>query len=106
MALVRWKWIDYLNVELYEQNLHNLKQAEIPTQPEAQTYYESDEELFFERLNYHNLRRFLKADDLMHRLEIQRQSIIREQQRLIQQLYYNTYRIPHPPPAHVPIIRR
>ena len=106
MPLVRWKWIDYLNVELYEHNLQNVTQAETPAQPEAPTYYESDEDVFFERLNYNNLRRFLEADDLMHRLEIQRRSIMIEQQRLIHQLYYNTYRIPHPPPTYIPIIRR
>ena len=103
MALVRWKWVDYLNIELYERNV---TQRGTPRQQETQTGYDSDEDLYFERLNQNNLRRFLEADDLRHRLEIHRQNVIREQQRLIQQLYYNTYRIPHPPPAHVPIIRR
>jgi hypothetical protein len=102
MALVRWKWVDYLNIELYERNV---TQRGTPRQQETQTGYDSDEDLYFERLNQNNLRRFLEADDLRQRLAIHRQNIIREQQRLIHQLYYNTYRTPHPPPAHVPIIR-
>ena len=102
MALVRWKWVDYLNIELYE---HNLKQRETPPQPETPTGYDSDEELYFERMNYYNLRRFIDADILRHRLALRRQYILQEQQRLVQQLYYNTYRTPGPPPSYIPIVR-
>jgi hypothetical protein len=104
MPLVRWKWVDYLNVELYEHNLHNLKQAEIPAQPEAQTYYESDEDIFFDRLNHRNLERFVETIEVMRYRTLQQWWYQRqEQQRLAQQLYYN--RPPYPPPPYVPVIR-
>ena len=90
MPLIRWKWIDYLNVELYE---HNLKQAEKPAQPEAQTYYESDEEIFFDRLNHRNLERF------MEELEFIRYEMA------AQRRYYTNFRILYPPPAYAPIIK-
>ena len=102
MALVRWKWVDYLNIELYE---HNLTQRETHTLAETQTYYESDEELFFERMNSNNLQRFIEANILRHRMALQRQYIIQEQQRLVQLLYRNTYRTPHAPPAYTPMVR-
>ena len=90
MELVRWKWIDYLNVEFYE---HNLKQADTPAQPETQTYYESDEEIFFDRLNHINLERFIEEMEFIrYGMALQRQ-------------YYANFRIPYPPPAYTPTIR-
>jgi hypothetical protein len=106
MPLVRWKWVDYLNVELYEHNLHNLKEAETPAQPEAQTYYESDEEIFFDRLNHRNLERFMEElEFIRYEVAAQRRYQLQEQQRLMQQQYYTNFRILYPPPAYSPTIR-
>ena len=103
MALVRWKWIDYLNVELYE---HNLNQAETPAQPEAQTYYESDEDIFFDRLNHRNLERFIEEIEFIrYIMTLQRRYQSQEQQLLLQQQYHINFRILYPPPAYTPIIR-
>jgi hypothetical protein len=100
MALVRWKWVDYLNVELYERNF--TRQRETP----VQTGYDSDEEVFFDRLNHRNLERFMEFIEVMrYRTAQQRQFHQQEQQRLAYQIYYNAYGTPYPPPAYVPIIR-
>ena len=104
MALVRWKWVDYLNVELYEHNL--TRQSERQAQTETQIGYDSDEEVFFDRLNHRNLERFMEFIEVMrYRTAQQRQFHQQEQQRLAYQIYYNAYRAPYPPPAYIPIIR-
>lgn len=92
MHLVRWKWVDYLNVELYE---HNLKQRE---KVQDHTYYDSDEEAFFDRLNHNNLVRF------MNEMEFIRYGMA-AQRRLLQQHYYTNFRILYPPPAYTPTVR-
>jgi hypothetical protein len=104
MALVRWKWVDYLNVELYEHNL--MRQFETPAQTETPIGYDSDEEVFFDRLNHRNLERFMEFIEVMrYRMAEQRRYQQQEQQRLAYQIYYNAYGTPYPPPAYVPIIR-
>jgi hypothetical protein len=55
MALLRWKWVDYLNIELYE---HNLDRSDAQEEAKAPVYYDSDEEIFFDRLNHNKLMLF------------------------------------------------
>jgi hypothetical protein len=103
MALVRWKWVDYLNIELYE---HNLDRCDTQEQPETPTYYDSDEDIFFDRLNHRNLERFVEElEFIRYEMAAQRRYQLQEQQRLLQQQYYTNFRILYPPPTYTPIIR-
>ena len=103
MALIRWKWVDYLNIELYE---HNLDRCDAQEQPEAQIYYESDEDIFFDRLNHRNLERFVEElEFIRYEMAAQRLYQLQEQQRLLQQQYYTNFRILYPPPTYPPMFR-
>jgi hypothetical protein len=103
MALIRWKWVDYLNIELYE---HNLDRCDTQEQPETPTYYDSDEDIFFDRLNHRNLERFVEElEFIRYEMAAQRRYQLQEQQRLLQQQYYTNFRILYPPPIYTPIIR-
>ena len=84
---MRWKWVDYLNIELYE---HNLDQAKAP---EAPIYYDSDEESFFDRQNHNNLMRFWEEIEII-RYEMARQ------RRLMQQQYHTIFTVRSLPPAY------
>ena len=98
MALIRWEWVDYLNIELYE---HNLDRRDAQEQPETQTYYDSDEDIFFDRLNHHNLVRFMdEMEFIRYELAAQRRYHLQ-----LQQQYYTNFRILYQPPAYTPIIK-
>ena len=66
MVMIRWKWVGDLNLELYQHNVRPLRPS-----PAAQVLYDSDKELFFERMNYESLRRFLEAEDQIQRAALQ-----------------------------------
>ena len=98
MALVRWKWVDYLNIELYEHNLDRYEEEEQATAP---IYYDSDEDIFFDRLNHNNLMRFWDEIEFMRYEMAERRRIhLQDQLRLMHQQHYTNFTIRCPPPAY------
>lgn len=67
----------------------------------APVYYDSDEDLFFDRLNHYNLMRFWDALEFV-RYEMAHQELfqIYRQRWLMRQPYYAMFRIIPPPPAY------
>ena len=83
MTLTRWEWT------------HKNKQK-------APIYYDSDEDIFFDRLNHNNLMRFWDAVEFVRYEMTHQQGIQLNRQRWLmrQQQYYAIFTVIPPPPVY------